>query len=147
MLASQNNSFPGGSDGKTRETRVWSLGREDPQEKAMATHSSTLAWKIPWTEEPGRLQSMGLQRVRHDWVTSLPEQWQGSRAPNNKSPEMLSLLQNVPWCSPGVRLEMAMDLHMKHLVINHHYEQEQSKLTFTYSETFLKEHPLMNKFI
>ena len=39
-------------------------------EKAMATHSSTLAWKIPWTEEPGRLQSMGLQRVRHDWATS-----------------------------------------------------------------------------
>ena len=40
-------------------------------EKAMATHSSTLAWKIPWTEEPGRLQSMGLQRVGHDWTTSL----------------------------------------------------------------------------
>ena len=39
--------------------------------KTMATHSSTLAWKIPWTEEPGRLQSMGLQRVRHDWATSL----------------------------------------------------------------------------
>ena len=39
-------------------------------EKAMATHSSTLAWKIPWTEEPGRLQSMGSLRVRHDWVTS-----------------------------------------------------------------------------
>ena len=37
----------------------------------MATHSSTLAWRIPWTEEPGRLQSMGLQKVRHDWVTSL----------------------------------------------------------------------------
>ena len=41
-------------------------------EKAMATHSSTLAWKIPWTEEPDRLQSMGLLRVRHDWATSLP---------------------------------------------------------------------------
>ena len=40
-------------------------------EKAMATHSSTLAWKIPWTEEPGRLQSMGSQRIGHDWVTSL----------------------------------------------------------------------------
>ena len=40
-------------------------------EKAMATHSSTLAWKIPWTGEPGRLQSMGLRRVRHDWATSL----------------------------------------------------------------------------
>ena len=48
------------------ETQVRSLGWEDPLEKEMATHSSTLAWKIPWTEEPGRLQSMGVQRVRHD---------------------------------------------------------------------------------
>ena len=48
------------------ETWVQSLGREDPLEKEMATHSSILAWRIPWTEKPGRLQSMGLQRVRHD---------------------------------------------------------------------------------
>ena len=48
------------------ETRVQSLGREDPLEKGMATQSSTLAWKIPWTEEPGGLQSMGSQRVRCD---------------------------------------------------------------------------------
>ena len=54
-----------------RKTWVWSLGREDPLEKEMATHSSTLAWKIPWTEETGRLQSMGLQRVGLDWTTSL----------------------------------------------------------------------------
>ena len=47
-------------------TRVRSLGWEYPQEKEMATHSSTLAWKIPWMEEPGRLQSMGSQTVRHD---------------------------------------------------------------------------------
>ena len=53
------------------ETQIWSLGREDPMEKEMATHSSTLAWKIPWTEEPGRLQSMGSQRVGHDWATWL----------------------------------------------------------------------------
>ena len=53
------------------ETWVWSLGQEDPLEKEMATHSSILAWKIPWTEKPGRLQSMELQRVRHNWVTSL----------------------------------------------------------------------------
>ena len=45
---------------------VQSLGQEDPLEKEMATHCSTLAWKIPWTEEPGRLQSMGSRRVRHD---------------------------------------------------------------------------------
>ena len=49
-----------------QETWVRSLGREDPVEKEMATHSSTLAWKIPWTEEPDRLQSMGSQRVGHD---------------------------------------------------------------------------------
>ena len=49
-----------------RETQAQSLGKEDPLEKEMATHSSTLAWKIPWTEEPGRLQSMGLQRVGHN---------------------------------------------------------------------------------
>ena len=49
-----------------QETWVRSLGQEDPLEKEMATHSRTLAWKIPWTEEPGRLQSMGSQRVRPD---------------------------------------------------------------------------------
>ena len=48
------------------ETRVRSLGWEDPLEKEMAIHSSTIAWKIPWTEEPGRLHSMGSQRVGHD---------------------------------------------------------------------------------
>ena len=53
-----------------QEMRVQSLGQEDPMEKRMATHSSIRAWKIPWTEEPGRLQSMGLQRVRHDLVTN-----------------------------------------------------------------------------
>ena len=67
--------FPGGSDGKASAYNagdpVRSLGWEDPLEKEMATHSTILAWKIPWTEDPGRLQSMGSQRVRHDWVTSL----------------------------------------------------------------------------
>ena len=50
----------------TQGTGVQSLGQEDPLEKGMATHSSILAWKIPWTEESGELPSMGLQRVRHD---------------------------------------------------------------------------------
>ena len=53
------------------ETQVRSLGREDPLEKEMSIHSSTLAWKIPWTEEPGRLQSMGSQKVGHHWATLL----------------------------------------------------------------------------
>ena len=68
------------------ETWLWSLGQEDPLEKEMATHSSILAWRIPWMEEPGRLQSMGSQRVGHDWVTSL-------------SLSKLGLYQPLPWFS------------------------------------------------
>ena len=55
----------------TWETQVWSLGQEDPLEKKMATHSSILAWRIWWREEPGRLQSMESQKVGQDWATSL----------------------------------------------------------------------------
>ena len=62
--------FPAGSVLKNppakQLTWVWSLGREDPLEKEMATHSSILAWEVTWTEQPGGLQSMGSQRVRHD---------------------------------------------------------------------------------
>ena len=53
-----------------QETQVLSLGQEDPMEKGMVTHSSILAWRIPWTEEPGGLLSMGSQRVRHVRVTT-----------------------------------------------------------------------------
>ena len=67
--------FPGGSDGKASAYNAGDpgsiLGGEDVLEKEMASHSSILAWKIPWMEEPGRLQSMGSQRVGHDWATSL----------------------------------------------------------------------------
>ena len=66
LVAQRLNCLPG-----MRETWVRSLGREDPLQKEMATHSSTLTWRIPWREEPGRLQSMGSQRVGHDWATSL----------------------------------------------------------------------------
>ena len=65
--------FPGGSGSKEstmQETQVQSLGLEDSLEIGMATYSSILAWRIPWTKEPGGLQSMGLQRVRHDVVTN-----------------------------------------------------------------------------
>ena len=54
-----------------QETQVWSLGQEDPLEKEMTPHSSTLAWKIPWMEEPGGLQSIGSQRIGHNWAISL----------------------------------------------------------------------------
>ena len=53
-----------------QETWVWSWGQEDPLEKETATHSSILAWEIPWTEEPGGLQSLGSHRVGHDWATN-----------------------------------------------------------------------------
>ena len=70
---SSHMGFPGGSVVKNlpavQETWVQSLGWEDPLKKEMATHSSILAWEIPWTEDPGELQSMGLQRVRHDLAT------------------------------------------------------------------------------
>ena len=55
---------------EVQETWVWSLSWEDPLEKGMATHSRILAWRIPWTEEPGGLQSIGSQRGRHDWVST-----------------------------------------------------------------------------
>ena len=71
---------------ETQEMQVQSLSQEDHPEKEMATHSSILAWRIPWTKEPGGLQSMGSQRVRHDWETehlhnsiltpsSIPSEW------------------------------------------------------------------------
>ena len=53
-----------------QETQVWFLGQEDPVEKEMATHSSILAWRIPWTEEPDELQNMEFQRVGHDWANN-----------------------------------------------------------------------------
>ena len=74
-----------------RETWVRFLGREDPLEKEMAIHSSTLAWKIPWMEEPGRLQSMGSRRVGHDWVTLLSLWCIGE---GNGNPFQCSCLEN-----------------------------------------------------
>ena len=74
----------------TWETRVGSLGQEDPLEKEMATHSNTLAWKIPWMEERGRLQSTGSQRIRHDWATSLSK----CRLYDSRVSEYFSLIIN-----------------------------------------------------
>ena len=62
-----SSKYPACQGRRCKITWVWSLGQEDPLEKGMATHSSILAWRIPWTEEPGGLQSTGSQRVRHDW--------------------------------------------------------------------------------
>ena len=92
------HKVPGGSDGKMSaamwETRVRPLGWEDSLEKEMATDSSTLAWKIPWTREPGRLQSMGSQRVRHDWATSLSFHFHSAYKLNKQGDSI------QPWCAP-----------------------------------------------
>ena len=61
-----------------QETQLWSLGQEDPLEEGMATHPSILAWRSPWTEEPGGIQSMGSKRVRHDWAHTLMGVGRGS---------------------------------------------------------------------
>ena len=78
-----------------RETWVRSLGREDPLEKEMAIHFSILAWRIPWTEEPGGLQSTGSQRVGHDWATSLYAKSTCLIACTPLSPEL-----HIYWPSP-----------------------------------------------
>ena len=62
--------------------QVWSLAQEDPLEKDMATHSSNFAWEIPWTEEPGGLQSMEMQRAGHDWATNQQQQFRFKAAKN-----------------------------------------------------------------
>ena len=71
---------------KTLEMQVQYLGWEDPVEEEMATHSSILVWIIPWTEKPGELQSMGSQRLTHDWATKRAHIYE-----QNKSPSMLSI--------------------------------------------------------
>ena len=78
-----------------QETWVWSLDGKDPLEKGIAIHSSILAWRIPWTEEPGGLQSMGMQRVGHNWATDT-----FTFTDEDKHFPSLSLLKTVlPWTS------------------------------------------------
>ena len=80
-----------------QETQVQSQDQKDPLEKEMETHSSTLAWKIPWTEDPGRPQSMGLHRVGHYWVSSL------SLCYNERWVQLCSSL-NILWHCPSLGL-------------------------------------------
>ena len=82
------------------ETQVWSLGWEDPLEKGMATHSSILTWEISWTEEPGELQTMGLQRVGHNLgLNNL------SYTQENKKSDLIHL-RNGKWVIERVTLEV-----------------------------------------
>ena len=97
------------------ETQVRSLGQEDPLEKGMATHSSILAWRIPWTEEPGGLQSMGLRRAGHDWATNtftlFQDQSQRKPTSHYKSSQAglhtLFSLGSWPHSPPGVEAPVA----------------------------------------
>ena len=82
----------------TQKTRVQSLGWEDPLEKGMAIHSSILAWRIPWTEEPDGLRSMGLQRVGHDWATNTATTTMNSW-PLLLSEPQVNKSQFLPWVS------------------------------------------------
>ena len=87
-LSQHQGLFPSGSNSKIlqcKRPQIQFLGYEDPLEEGRAIHSSILAWRIPWTEEPGRLQSMGLQRVRHDWERM---EWNGPKK-NWKNPKQL----------------------------------------------------------
>ena len=94
--------FPCGSEVKNPpaiqelKTWVWSLGWEDPLEEGMTTHSSILTWRIPWTEEPGRLQSIGLQRVRYDWsdLACTQPSWETRRKIVGQSPWDPVLIQS-----------------------------------------------------
>ena len=97
-----------------QETRVWSLGWEDTLEKEMATHSSTLAWKIPWTEEHGRLlQSMGSKRVRHDWATSVTC-LTGKFQPSPRPILWVGWLSNLDTFLSDERIDLAKNCHNSH---------------------------------
>ena len=100
------------------EICIWSLRQEDPLETEVATHSSILAWEIPWTEEPGGLQSMGLQRVRQDWTIeqahtqaiswhwSLQRRHMTKQGRNGKNPESEALSETVNYEPRGFRSQL-----------------------------------------
>ena len=89
---------------ETQQTQVWSLGREDPLEEGMATHSSIPAWRIPWTEEPGRLQSLGLQRVEHDWSDFAPLLLHIFTSRYIEKTETFIWYTQVNWTNPGASI-------------------------------------------
>ena len=98
-----------------QEIQVWSLGQENPLEEGMATHSSFLAWRIPWTEEPGGLQSMESQRVGHNWETfthSLSILW------NNYIFSLLILFNEPNYCSHAQHLQVSTLLDLNPVLLN-----------------------------
>ena len=98
-----------------QKTQGRSLGREDSLEKEMATHSNTLAWKIPWTEEPGRLQSTGSQRVWQDWTASLSLflRERGARKGPRLCRQLRQSLQRLMW-GWGLSPQTVLQHHLGH---------------------------------
>ena len=97
-----------------QETRIRSLGWEDPLEMEMATHSSILAWRIPWTEEPGGLQSTGSQRVGHDWVISLSLSYSYTMPEKAMAPHSSTLAWKIPWTEEPGRLQSMESQRLRH---------------------------------
>ena len=93
-----------------QETRVWSLAWEDPLEKGMATHSSILAWRIPWTEKPGGLQTIGSQRVRHEWAA---EHTHTVGYPADWAAIHFSAFYGLPWNCQGIKGGVIFSITMK----------------------------------
>ena len=133
----------------TQETRVWSLGQEDPLEKRMTTHSSILAWEIPWIEKPGGLQSTGSHRVRHDgvtntsWLTNQHVWWWEGRL--NKRPNNMGFFQatlgaswgkwlHLPWLVTG---EVVTSLSLKPTLLSLWLDNCNSLLPGLFASSFL----------
>ena len=109
-----------------QETQVQSLGREDPLEKEMATHSSTLGWKTPWTEEPGSLPSMGSQRVGHDWATSL------SKTTKKVLDSLLLLLGFTVSGVSGLKIVILKQFYRVPVFSNHFLVQKDVRLIYVW---------------
>ena len=109
LLVPQTLGFLCVSDGKESAYNAWDPDQEDPLEKGMETHSSILVWRTPWTEKPGRLQSMGSQTVRHNWAT-------------NTHTHTHTHIPNIPWLMAAntgrykVGVNRCPDCYAKHSV-------------------------------
>ena len=101
------------------ETWVQSMDWEHPLEKEIATHSSTLAWKIPWMEEPGRLQSMGSQRVGHNWVTSLTRE---DGKPKKTKPGHCRGYADAEWWSRYGRRAVVSNRRLSRMFFRQHFQ-------------------------
>ena len=125
-----------------QETWAHFLGREDPLEKGMATHPSILAWRIPWTEEAGGLQSMGLQRIGHDWTTNITKNTRYYNTPISQVKKLRPKeVTGSHWHSRRLLAELGLELntpvpmHHNHLSIRPNVCKEQQVAEAEWKET------------